>query len=81
MPARKISPFQQGHLDGLCDAPYIGACCYNHAHTGIEVQYLPVNKPPWQGMLTGNERFSCPGCGRCMHHSWATIDRRPNPQW
>lgn len=58
-------------------APFIGACCYNDIHTGVEAQYLVVNKPLWQGMLTGNERFACPGCGRLMHHSWATTHTGP----
>lgn len=76
-----MSPAENG--GSVPDAPFIGVCCHHRdAHTGLEIQYLVVNKPPWQAVQPrGDERFSCPGCGGLMHHSWATVDKRPLPRW
>lgn len=62
-------------------APFFGVSCYTDSHTGLDVGYLVVNRPPWQGQLGRNEHFACPGCGREMTHAWHTTDTSAQQRW
>ena len=48
------------------------------SHARWEINGIDLKAPPWDGLLRGGQRFSCPGCGGMARHTYRPpYPRRP----